>query len=226
MNDNPQFPLAVFCDFDGTISRRDVGYNMFRHFSGGRNDELVPLWSSGQITTRECLRREAAMVRTTRDEMNRFLDQFRLNRGFEEFVALCRSVGIDMTIMSDGLDFYIRYILNRHGLGDIPLLTNIGRLNGDGSMEVEFPFTNRECTRCGSCKGERIQEYRAEQGGPVTVVFVGDGFSDVCALAQSDLILAKKDLEEYCRQHNIGYAPYDDFNDVVRYLQGRGYLNA
>lgn len=225
MNDTPPSPLAVFCDFDGTISRKDVGYNMFHHFSGGRNDEIVPLWASGQITTRECLQREAAMIHTTREEMNRFLDQFRLNRGFEEFVALCRSQHIDLTIISDGLDFYIRYILDRHGMGDIPLLTNIGRLDGGGRLEIEFPFTNRECTRCGSCKGERIKEYRAKQGNPVTVAFVGDGYSDVCALAQADLVLAKKDLEEYCRQHNIAYAPYDNFHDVIGYLKGHGYLN-
>jgi 2,3-diketo-5-methylthio-1-phosphopentane phosphatase len=197
---------------------------MFRHFSGGRNDELVPLWAAGEITTRECLRREAAMVCTSEEEMNRFLDRFWLNYGFEEFVDLCRSADIDLTIMSDGLDFYIRYILNRYGFGDLPLMTNIGRLNGDGSMVVEFPFDNRECARCGSCKGERIKEYRERHDGPVTVAFVGDGYSDICALGQADIVLAKKDLEEYCRQHNIAHAPYDDFHDVIRYLQGRGYL--
>lgn len=225
MIDTLRSPLAVFCDFDGTISRKDVGYNMFRHFSGGRNDDIVPLWASGQMTTRECLRREAAMVRTTVEEMNRFLDQFWLNYGFREFVDKCRGENIDLTIMSDGLDFYIRYILNRNGLGDLPLMTNIGRLNGDGTMEVEFPYTNHECARCGSCKGERIKEYRARMRKPVTVAFIGDGYSDVCALPEADLVLAKKDLEDYCRQHNIEYAPYDDFHDVIRYLQGRGYFS-
>jgi len=214
---------AVFCDFDGTITRRDVGYNMFRHFSKGANAELVEPWKTGQISTRECLRLEAAMVKASEAEVYAYLDTFELNRGFDAFASACRETDLDLIVISDGLDFYIEYILKRYDLGWIPVVTNQGRFGPDG-LVVSFPHQNTSCQRCGSCKGERIGEYRERAGEPVRIAFIGDGYSDLCALEAADLIMAKKDLEEHCR-HNIGHTPYDDFDDVVRCLQQNGYLN-
>ncbi|MEA3296953.1 MAG: MtnX-like HAD-IB family phosphatase [candidate division Zixibacteria bacterium] len=215
---------AVFCDFDGTVTRRDIGYHFFRHFSGGRNEELVPLWKSGQLSTRDCLTQEAALVQATPEDVYRFLDGFELNRGFLEFASLCRKSGVELIIASDGLDFYIKYVLERYKLSWLPLIANKGYLV-DNSVTVEFPHVNQSCERCGSCKGERIREYRA-QVGDCRIAFVGDGYSDVCAAKEADFVLAKKDLEQYCLKHNIGYMKYDDFFDVARFLVERGYFAA
>ncbi len=215
---------AIFCDFDGTISRRDIGYNLFHHFSQGRNDELVPLWKNGELTTRECLLQEAAMVHASPEEIYRYLDQFELNQGFESFTRLCRSSSVDLTILSDGLDFYIEYVLRRNQLNDLPLIANAGRLENH-SLIVTFPHENQSCDRCGSCKGERIREFRRKHG-EITAVFVGDGYSDVCGASEADLILAKKDLEQYCVMHNIDHVRYDTFHDVSRLLTERGLLKS
>lgn len=214
--------IAIFCDFDGTISRRDIGYNLFHHFSQGRNDELVPLWKNGELTTRECLLQEAAMVQASSEEIYRYLDQFELNQGFESFTGLCKSNSVDLTVLSDGLDFYIDYVLKRNRLNDLPLIANTGRLINN-SLIVAFPYDNQSCDRCGSCKGERIREYRARHG-EVMAVFVGDGYSDICGASEADLVLAKKDLEQYCVMHNIDHVRYDTFDDVSRLLTERGLL--
>ncbi len=214
---------AVFCDFDGTISRRDVGYNIFHHFSGGRNDELLPDWKSGRITSRETLLREAAMSPLTEGELYRFLDTFEIDSGFAPFVERCRAAGFDLYVVSDGLDLYINYLLERHNLAGLPLITNHAFLS-DGHIRIEFPHDNVSCDKCGSCKGERIREYRERIGEPAHVVFVGDGFSDACATAEADLVFAKKDLERYCLSNNIDFVGYDDFFDVARHLESLGLL--
>ena len=213
---------AILSDFDGTVSRRDIGYNLFHHFSQGRNAELVPLWKSGALSTREGLLKEAAMVHASPDEIFRFLDQFELNRGFEDFVRQCRSNGTDLIILSDGLDFYIKYVLERFGLSDLPVISNTGLLE-NGGLTVTFPYDNQSCDRCGSCKGERIREYR--QRHPETaIVFIGDGYADTCGVSEADLVFAKKDLEQYCVLHNIDHVKYDTFIDVSRCLMERGYM--
>lgn len=222
MNDRPR-KTVIFSDFDGTIARRDVGCNLFRHFSGGRTDEIVPLWKSGKLTTRECLVQEAAMCRAEPPEIDSFLDQFELNAGFEEFARYCRERDVDLTIMSDGLDFYIQRILKRHQLDYLPVIANHGRMT-EGTIKIEFPHKNTTCQRCGSCKGERIREYRARQEREILAVFIGDGLSDICAAEEADIVLAKKDLEDYCRMNNIDFVPYDDFHDVARYLCEHDYL--
>lgn len=215
----------IFCDFDGTVSRRDVGYNLFRHFSNGKNEELLPDWKSGKMTTRDCLRFEAAMVNASPEEIYSFIEQFELNDGFVEFVELLNDLGQPLVILSDGLDFYIKHILKKNNLSDLPVLSNIGRLE-DNTIKVEFPHKNHNCERCGSCKAERIAEFRATFKGPTRAIFVGDGYSDACATREADLVLAKKDLEEYCRASNIEYSSYDDFYDVVRILDQKRIFNS
>ncbi len=215
---------AVFCDFDGTVTRRDVGYSIFHHFSGGRNDELLPDWKAGRMTTRTCLALEAAMVKASADEIYNFIDRFEVDEGFEPFVSLCQQNSAPVFVASDGLDFYIRHILGKLNLEHLMLETNVGRPE-NGGLTVEFPHENLSCERCGVCKGERIQQFRQASGDDWRVVFVGDGYSDACATREADLIFAKKDLERYCLQNNIAYLSYDTFFDVSRQLVEQGYLS-
>ncbi len=218
-----ELQTAVFCDFDGTIACRDVGYSLFHHFSGGKNDELIPDWKAGRLSSRDCLVQEAAMVRATKEEVYRFLEQFELDRGFPQFEKLCRSNGADLLIVSDGLDFYIKYLLNRNNLTHLPVIANTAKLEND-RITVEFPHHNKTCRRCGNCKGERIQEYRKSQLQKARIVFIGDGYSDACATSEADLIFAKKDLEQYCLVNNIVFYKYDDFFDVAHKLVELRYL--
>jgi 2-hydroxy-3-keto-5-methylthiopentenyl-1-phosphate phosphatase len=214
---------VIFCDFDGTVTRRDVGYHMFHKFSDGRNEALIPAWKSGEMSSRECLLREAEMVEASRNDIYAFLDTFEMNSGFAEFVDLCRKNNVHLAILSDGLDFYIRYLLERHGLAHVPAISNIGRAEDNG-ITIEFPYPPASCGRCGNCKGERIAEYRRTVDGDRRVVFIGDGMSDTCAIEQTDLLFAKKDLARYCAQKNIPYTDFDTFLDVARVLIDRGYL--
>ena len=90
---NPE--TLVFCDFDGTVAKKDVGYCLFHHFSDGRNDELIPDWKAGLISSRDILTREAAMVRASGDEIYAFLDQFDLDPGFAAFAVHCSETGFE-----------------------------------------------------------------------------------------------------------------------------------
>jgi 2-hydroxy-3-keto-5-methylthiopentenyl-1-phosphate phosphatase len=214
---------VVFCDFDGTIARRDVGYSLFHHFSNGENDKLIPDWKSGLLSSRECLRREAAMVSASPDEIYAYLEQFDLDPGFVSFEQSCRNAGVELYVVSDGLNFYIEYLLRKAGLDHLPVQCNIGKLENHG-ITIVFPQENQSCERCGSCKGETIERYRLDNPDKVRIAFVGDGYSDACAVRQADLVLAKKDLEQYCLKENIVYTSFRDFFDVARVLTKSGYL--
>jgi 2-hydroxy-3-keto-5-methylthiopentenyl-1-phosphate phosphatase len=105
--------LAICIDFDGTITRRDVGYHIFHKFSGGRNDEVLPDWKAGRITTRECFRREAALAHGSAEEILAYVDTFEIDATFHAFVDECQSSSIPLAIVSDGMGFYIRRLLKR-----------------------------------------------------------------------------------------------------------------
>jgi len=215
--------LAIFCDFDGTVARRDVGYNLYHRFSGGRNDALLPDWKAGRLSTRDCMRLESEMVRGTPEEILQFLDQFDLDPTFPRFAERCRAAGVPVVIVSEGLDFYIRHLLTRTGLLELTVHSNIGRLE-NGGLRLEFPYQFRVCPGCGNCKAARIEEYRKKADEAVKVVFIGDGYSDACGARAADIVFAKKDLVHYCEAEGICYNGYEDFDDVTVQLIRQGRL--
>ena len=219
---NKSKPL-IFCDFDGTIAVDDVGYQLFHHFSGRRNDELMPDWKSGRMSNREVLVKEAAMVTANPEEIIAFIDKMKLDPTFAPFVKLCQKNNIKPVVLSEGLDFYIEHLLKKNSLDHLPMLANHGIMENK-TIRIEFPYKNQNCTRCGCCKGERIDEYRAEADDGAVVVFVGDGYSDTCGAERADIIMAKKDLANYCRDKNIDFVPFDTFEDVGRFLLNESIL--
>ena len=212
--------FVIFCDFDGTIATRDVGYHMYHHFTGGRNDELLPDWKSGALSTRECMAIESSMVSTTPEAFYQYLDRHTLDPTFASFVARCRTAEIPLILISDGLDLYITYLLRRHRIPELPLICNRGHLEKDG-LRVEFPYPDPGHTGGGVCKGDRIAEYRASDNIDRTVIFIGDGLSDVGAIPETDILFAKKDLRHYCERQNIPYNRFDTFDDVAHELTRR-----
>jgi len=209
---------AVFCDFDGTIFQSDVGYQFFHHFSNGHIQKLEDAWQAGQLSSRQALLEQAAMVRISRETVFEFLDQFEIDESFVEFYRVCESHSVPVFVVSEGLDLYIHYLLGKSGLAGLQILCNRGVVTAD-RLQVEFPYSNRVCPRCGSCKGERIVEYRQKLGSPCTVIFAGDGLSDICAVHEADVVFAKKDLLQYCQSENIEYNVLNDFSDITRFLE-------
>lgn len=209
--------IIIVADFDGTVATRDVGYSFFRHFSGGKNNELLPFWKSGEMTTRECLEREAALVTIEQSRIKPFLDQFELDPGFGHMISLCKNKEIPFVIASDGLDFYINYLLERFDFKHIPRVSNKAVFNGH-TLNIEFPFDNRQCRSCGSCKAERIEDLKNQHGNGGKVVFIGDGYSDACATRAADILFAKRDLKEFCDARRLTYHEYNDLFDVARKL--------
>lgn len=209
--------IIIVADFDGTVASRDVGYNFFRHFSGGKNNELLPFWKSGEMTTRECLQKEAELVTVVHNEIYPFLDTFELDPGLDDLVKLCQNQNIPFSIASDGLDFYINYLLRRHNFDHIPRVSNRAVFEGN-RLRIEFPFDNRKCHSCGSCKAERIEDLKSINDNSAKVIFIGDGYSDACATRAADVIFAKKDLKVYCEDNHVEYLNYDTLFDVIKTL--------
>nr|MBN2276549.1 MtnX-like HAD-IB family phosphatase [candidate division Zixibacteria bacterium] len=212
---------AIFCDFDGTFASRDVGYRLFKHFSDGKNDEIVAAWKAMKISSRECLLEEARMVRASESEIKSFLDQFELRPGAAEFYHEVTRRNIPFYIVSDGIDLYLDYILEKNGLGKIKRFCNHGIVK-DSRLRLEFPYDNHGCPRCGCCKGARIGDIIGPNPSIWQVIFIGDGLSDLCALPRSNLIFARGDLLDYCQANSISAIEYQNFFDIMNYLKMSG----
>jgi 2-hydroxy-3-keto-5-methylthiopentenyl-1-phosphate phosphatase len=206
----------IFCDFDGTIAEVDVGYKVLSAFSVTGNDDLEELWNTRKIGARECLKLEVQRIESTREQMLAYVDQFSLDKTFTKFVEFAEEQGRRIIVLSDGLDFYIERLLSTHGLERLEVHTNRAVFNG-AKLTVEFPY-DEGCGVCGSCKAARIRDIKTQEGFKGTIVFIGDGYSDICAIAETDALFATGDLQKYCVEENIKHTAFETFADIGRAL--------
>jgi 2,3-diketo-5-methylthio-1-phosphopentane phosphatase len=212
--------FKVFIDFDGTVTHCDVGNVFFRTFGGEQCTALVSAYRDGKMSAHQCFREEVAAMGcldTRRGET--FLHSIDLREGARELFATCREHGMEYCILSDGLDYYIRTILARHGIAGVPIYANALILSRNGSEgcrpTIEFPFTNAECDRCACCKRNLLLRHAGDDD---VIVYVGDGYSDRCPVQYADVVFARGELQAWCQEQNISYRPYETLHDVRRFL--------
>ncbi len=214
-------PPLVYIDFDGTISKRDVIDEILKEFADNKWLEIEKEWTSGRIGSRECLRKQLALVRATPGELGEFIDGIDLDDGFEDLLSFCREIDVPVRVVSDGFDHYIERMIGR-AVRDTMLLENVSiyanNLTPYGSdrWRPRFPFFRRLCgDGCATCK-PRVMEVTNPTDMPT--VFVGDGLSDRFAAAAADIVFAKDKLKNYCHLNNITMTEYGNLSQVAKYL--------
>ncbi len=203
---------AVLTDFDGTITRTDVAEDILREFAPPVWWDIEELHRARKLGTRETMIRQFALVHTGEAEMLRFVDaHVELDETFPSFAAACRARGIPLEIVSEGLDFYLAHLLRKWHI-DVPARTNRTTFEG-GRVQIAYPYADPTCNLCGTCKLRRLFEMRV---AGYQVVYVGDGHSDLCPAVEADVVFAKKELADLCREEAIDFIPFDTFADVQR----------
>lgn len=207
--------IRVFCDFDGTISTRDIGNLLFRAYAGEAALENVERYLRGELSAQDYYRAQCAAVEhLTREDVERLADRCPIDPAFGEFVEFCSSTGIPVTIVSDGFDAYVKPFLHRHGFSHLTLFVNTLEFEKQGERTVirpVFPYTDSECQRCANCKRNHLLNGAADED---VVVYIGDGYSDRCPARYADIVFAKGQLIPYCQQENITYHAFTTFADV------------
>ncbi len=218
--------IAIITDFDGTVSRRDVGHHFFGAFVARRREWLALLdeWRLGLISSRECLEKEISLVRADRDDLDGFVDAEGLDAYFKDFVDFCERRGIVLLIASDGLDYYIDRLLVRFGLGYLAFRANHLVCDGARLASIEFPYYNlMDCSRCGNCKRWHLESLR---NAGLAVIYVGNGYSDRCPAEHADFVFAKGELLDHCRERKIAHTAFENFRDVEREITTRFILHS
>ena len=219
-------PIAYLCDFDGTVSPRDIGAAFAERFSSDGEAARVPeldAWMAGRIGHRELTRAQCARVRAREAEAVEFAREFRLDPRFAPFAREALGRGDAVMIVSEGFDFYVRDHLAREGLGELPWAANRLVFHGDGTVEPEFPFADPSCADCGNCKAQHVRRYRSR--GYHTVL-VGDGTSDRHGALAADAVLARGSLLDWCLAEGVPHTVATDFGEVAEFARRQEQLAA
>jgi 2,3-diketo-5-methylthio-1-phosphopentane phosphatase/HAD superfamily hydrolase (TIGR01509 family) len=209
----------ILCDFDGTISIKDMGYVLLNRFSSGDWEAIDRDYCEGKIGSREAYSRIVKIFRGNPEDVLNFVQNHSdIDPHFKSFYQYCRGNGIDVKIVSDGFDFYIRAILEVHHLSDIPFYANATRPLIDGGIDISFPYVSQECGLCGTCKKQILLNHRRDYDH---VLFAGNGISDRCAAREADLAFAKDSLYSYCIDQDIPCHYFRNFGDILGDIKKR-----
>ena len=211
---------AVFTDFDGTITQLDATDVILEQYADPSWREVEEQWLRGDIGSRECFERQAALVRASAKQLNALIDAIPLDPDFPAFFRYVKARQLPFYIVSDSFDYVIRRVLKRVGangeLRNGRHLFSTGLELEAGGMRAIFPHSNHGCDHgCATCKPAVIRQVRKKQQ---PVVFIGDGLSDRFAVEEADVVFAKQELLAYCRERGVACRPFETFGDVQREL--------
>ena len=207
----------IYCDFDETVSTRDVGSQIIARFGTVQGFEIWADFDRGAKTAAECLSVACGTVTAIDPHLlsEIYLEQA-VKPGFVEFAKFCKSQDIELCITSDGFSCYIRAILARHGLGYLAIWTNEIEPNHTGGLSADFLHQREGCNRCASCKCAGVLSTSDDSD---VVVYIGDGYSDWCPAQMADVVFACRDLKRQCGELGIPHHPFEDFFQVQAILE-------
>jgi len=218
-----KFNLKFFCDFDGTVTKNDIWVHSLGRFIKNQEKfkKICDDFSLCLITGRDCIRKELELVEDfDTDTFNKYLDEEELDDNFKVFTEFCEDNNYEIILVSEGLDYYIKYILNKEGI-NLRYYCNkmiIKNINGKIKLDCEFPYPDEHCNFCGMSKRNIILKHTNDYDNDVSV-FIGDGVSDFCAANYADFVFAKKALASYCWKNNITYFEFNNFSDIVKKIE-------
>ena len=143
-------------------------------------------------------------------EFLRLIDQHAVDPAFPALVADLRAHDIPVQVVSDGFDAYVKPMLAQAGLSDLPFQSN-RLVFQNGSIKLQFPHERPGHDPRGGWKAGPV---RALQAQGWRVAYAGDGMSDWAAARAADLLFARSQLAERCKQDGIPYHPFEGMRDV------------
>lgn len=205
----------IQCDFDGTITEKDVSFLILDAYTDGGWKQIWDQYQGGKISVGAFNTRAFAMVKADEQALLSFIEgKVRIRAGFDELLACCERKGFKFAIVSNGLDFYIKAILRDIGIDNIDVFAAQTRFGTNG---VDVRYIDPQ--------GDQLEDgfkdayVRLFQERGYRVIYIGNGASDLSPARQSHHIFATGDLLDECKKMKLGCTPFTDLNEVVKVLE-------
>jgi 2,3-diketo-5-methylthio-1-phosphopentane phosphatase len=208
--------MQIFCDFDGTVSIADATDQVLSHLADPQWEAIEQEWSQGLIGSGECMRRQISLLRASTGELDALLDTIAIDPAFGAFLSFCNEEGFPITIVSDGVGYFILRILSRYGIAGVPIIANklaVRRIDQRDVFSLGSPFATQNCVSgSGICKCAAVKTADMQ-------LYIGDGRSDFCVADKVDLVFAKDLLADYCAERAIPFIRFFSFADLLPKMQ-------
>ncbi|HEY3294732.1 MAG TPA: MtnX-like HAD-IB family phosphatase [bacterium] len=206
---------SICCDFDGTISIPDACDFLLQRYAPPEWKELDDAVWSGRLTEREAFPRQIGLLNVTWEDACAAMDKGVIIRdGFAEFIAFCRRNNLPFMILSGGLRPLIETLLARAGVPDVPVISHTAQIDGRRWKAVLWDG-KRHAEHCSHCKCSYVL---AERAAGKKLVYIGDGYTDLCPAQHADILFATGNLARECLKSGRPFIPYETFYDIEHAL--------
>lgn len=208
--------IAIFSDFDGTITEHELFVAALKTFAPVLAEQLIPEMYALRLSLREGVRRIVESIPSDRfPAMLDFVARARLRPGFAELLDNTQARGIPFVIISGGLLEFVHQILDT--LTQRVTAIYAARVDRSGSrLKLLSDWEEGEELVSKPLILARYPECDAW--------YVGDSVTDLKIAMQCKTVFARDRLAKYLDERNHPYTPYDDFSTIRRALTA--YLDA
>jgi len=205
----------VQCDFDGTVTEKDTSFFLLDTFVQGDWRRLLRDYKEHRISVGEFNTKAFAMVKADKPTLLGALKgEVKVRTGFHELVNYCLKKSFRLVIVSNGLDFYIKAVLQELRLENIEVHAAQASFHPEG-MKVKYVGPDGKRLRDGF--KEAYIKLFLKLG--YRVIYMGNGDSDVAPAKYAHYVFATGELLAYCRENNLNCKPFENFVDVARDLE-------
>jgi 2-hydroxy-3-keto-5-methylthiopentenyl-1-phosphate phosphatase len=216
---------AVQIDFDGTVTIEDVSFLLLDTYVGSVWREYLKEYSSGKIPVGAFNRKVFSMMKTDRKTMTELVltsERVKIRPGFKELIEYCSGKGFKITIVSNGLIFYIKAILEKLGINCIKDIEIFAAKNEfyPGSMKVAYIGPDGKELEAGF--KEAYTAMLVKKG--YSVIYIGNGDSDIYPARKAKHVFATDQLLRQCKKEKLACIPFEDFFEVIDGMKSLKYL--
>jgi 2-hydroxy-3-keto-5-methylthiopentenyl-1-phosphate phosphatase len=205
----------VQCDFDGTVTEKDVSFLLLDAFADGDWRQLLAQYQTGKISVNSFNSRAFAMVKADRQTLLEFAQgKVKIRAGFHKLVTYCRQKGFKFVIVSNGMDFYIKALLQDIGIKDTEVFAARAKFSPEG---IKTRYIGPDGSQLEDSFKEAYTRSFLDKG--YRVVYIGNGISDISPAKQAHHIFATDALLAHCKKIRLNCIPFNDLDDVVRSLE-------
>lgn len=207
--------LAIFSDFDGTITTEDTLVYLLDKYGSPDWWDIENRLLQGTIDEKQALPAEIDTLNVPWDEaISALLSDIEIDPGFAEFIKWIGNRKIPFSILSGGFKEISSALLKYHFKNNFKILAN--SLEIDGCNWKVVPSKQPKINNlCNNCKSFPLLEMKKKG---YQTVYIGDGSTDRCPASNADMVFAKSDLADYCRDNSITFQTYSGFNDILNIM--------
>jgi 2-hydroxy-3-keto-5-methylthiopentenyl-1-phosphate phosphatase len=202
------------CDFDGTITEQDASFFLLDAFAQGDWRQLLREYKQHKISVGEFNTKAFAMVKASQETLlEPVTGEVKIRPGFQELVTYCTKRGFRFVIVSNGLGFYIKAILQEIGLANTEVYAAEAWSHPEG-MEVQY--IGPDGNQLGDGFKEAYIKLFLKQG--YRVIYAGNGDSDIYPAKYAHQVFARGELLNYYRENNLKCQAFSDLSDIIKAL--------